>query len=150
MNGTYDRTSTRTNMTEAEHSMVKASSLLQEEGKRVAITAFTKEQCTNLERLLHLLSKKHKVLADARLEGRISVCTPDRLYMKQYDSLIVSACFGADKESRIGWDFGYAGICMGEAVPEAYVSIADRKTEKTYILTSLNVKDSRIICGGFQ
>ncbi len=145
MNGTYDRTATRTNMTEAEHSMVKAASLLQEEGKRVALTAFTKEQCTNLERLLHLLSKKNKVLAEAKLEGRISVCTPDRLYMKQYDSLVVSACFGADKEARIGWDFGYAGICMGEAVPEAYMSIADRKTEKTYILTSLNVKDSRII-----
>ncbi|MBO4951149.1 MAG: hypothetical protein J6E38_09090 [Clostridia bacterium] len=145
MTGTYDRTTTRTNMTEAEHSMVKASSLLQDGTKRVALTAFTKEQCTNLERLLHLLSKKNKVLAQARLEGRVAVCTPDRLYMKQYDSLVVSACFGADKEARIGWDFGYAGIGKDEPIPEAYLCIADRKTEKTYILTSLNVKDSRII-----
>lgn len=145
MNGTYDRTVTRTNMTEAEHSMVKAASLLQDTEKRVALTAFTKEQCTSLEKLLHLLSKKNKVLDEARTSGRISVCTPDRLYMKRYDSLVVCACFGADKEARIGWDFGYAGICADETVPEAYISIADRKTDKTYILTSLNVKDSRII-----
>lgn len=145
MNGTYDRTVTRTNMTEAEHSMVKATALLQDEGKTVALTAFTKEQCTCLEKLLNLLSKKNRVLDEARESGRISVCTPDRLYMKKYDSLVVCACFGADKEARIGWDFGYAGICKDEAVPEAYISIADRKTDKTYILTSLNVKDSRII-----
>ncbi len=145
MNGTYDRTTGRTNSTEAELSMVKATNLLQNPQERVAITAFTKEQCTNMEKLLHLLSKKNKVLADAKKDGRVSVCTPDRLYMKKYDSLVVSACFGADREARIGWDFGYAGLNGAEQVPEAYISIADRKTHKTYFLTSLNVKDSRVI-----
>lgn len=145
MNGTYDRTESRTNMTEAEHSMVKASSLLQDNEKKVALTAFTRQQCTALEKLMHLLSKKNKVLYDAMREGRISVATPDRLYMKEYDCLVVCSCFGADKDARIGWDFGYAGLCDIEAIPEVYVSIADRKTEKTYILTSLNVKDSKVL-----
>jgi len=145
MNGIYDRTSTRTNLTEAEHSMVKASNLLQNPSAKVALTAFTKEQCTSMERLLHIVSKKNAVIDAARREGRVSVCTPDRLYMKEYDSLVVCACFGADKDARIGWDFGYAGISLNEAVPEAYISIADRKTDKTYFLTSLNVKDSRVI-----
>lgn len=145
MNGTYDRTTGRTNATEAELSIVKATNLLQEPGVKIALTAFTKEQCTCMEKLLHVLSKKNKVLAEAKAEGRVSVCTPDRLYMKKYDSLVVSACFGADRDARIGWDFGYAGIGGMENVPEAYISIADRKTQKTYFLTSLNVKDSRII-----
>ena len=125
--------------------MVKATTLLQEPDRRVALTAFTKQQCTCLEKLLYLMSKKNKVLEEAIEKSRISVCTPDRLYMKEYDSLVVCSCFGADKDARIGWDFGYAGLCSSENVPEAYISIADRKTEKTYILTSLNIKDSRVI-----
>ncbi len=145
MNGIYDRTGSRTNRTEVELALVKATGLLQETQKKVAITAFTKEQCTAIERMIHMLSKKNKLLSEALSDGRLSVCTPDRLYMKQYDSLVVSACFGTDKDSRLGWDFGYAGRGASESIPEAYVSIADRKTEKTYFLTSMNVKDSRFI-----
>ena len=145
MNGTYERTCGRTNKTEAELAIVKATGLLQQEGKRVVITAFTKEQCTYLERLVCVLGKKNKIIDDARNEGRVSVCTPDRLYMKKYDSLVVCACFGADKDGRLGWDFGYGGRCSEEFIPEAYISISDRKTDKTYFLTSLNVKDARFM-----
>ena len=145
MNGTFERTTSRTNKTEAELALVKATGLLQDENSVVVITAFTKEQCTYLEKLMYILSKKNKILASALGENRVSICTPDRLYMKKYDSLVVCACFGADKDGRLGWDFGYAGRSSKESVPEAYVSIADRKTEKTYLLTSLNVKDSRFM-----
>ena len=145
MNGIYDRTGTRSNKTEAELSLVKATGILQDASKKVAVTAFTKEQCTDIEKLLHVITKKNKILADALNEGRISVCTPDRLYMKEYDSLIVSACIGADRDSRLGWDFGYAAISGGEKMPEGYLSICDRLTEKTFFLTSLNVKDARFL-----
>ena len=145
MNGIYDRTSSRTNKTEAELAMVKATGLLQDNTKRVALTAFTKEQCTSMEKLLHVITKKNKILSDALSEGRISVCTPDRLHMKEYDSLIVSACIGADKEARLGWDFGYAAISGSEKVPEGYMCICDKATEKTFFLTSLNVKDARFL-----
>lgn len=145
MNGIYDRTASRTNKTEAELSLVKATGLLQDNSKRVALTAFTKEQCTSIEKLLHVITKKNKVLSDAMAQGRISVCTPDRLYMKEYDSLIVSACIGADKEARLGWDFGYATVSGSEKVPEGYMCICDRATEKTFFLTSLNVKDARFL-----
>ena len=145
MNGIYDRTVSRTNKTETELSMVKATSLLQDGQTRVAITAFTKQQCTAMEKLMHVLSKKNKILFDAINEGRVFVCTPDRLYLKKYDSLVVSACFGCDKDGRFGWDFGYAGKTSNEPVPEAYYAISDRKTEKTFILTSLNAKDSKFM-----
>lgn len=145
MNGIYDRTVSRTNKTETELSMVKATSLLQDEGKRVALTAFTKQQCTAMEKLMHVLSKKNKILADAMNEGRVFICTPDRLYLKKYDSLVVSACFGIDKDGRFGWDFGYAGKTANEPVSDAYYAISDRKTEKTFILTSLNAKDSKFM-----
>lgn len=145
MNGIYDRTASRTNKTEIELALVKATALVQEPSKKVAMTAFTKEQCTGIERMINVLSKKNKLLSEALYEGRLSVCTPDRLYMKEYDSLVVSACFGTDRDARLGWDFGYAGKNSCESVPEAFVSIADKKTEKTYFLTSLNVKDSRLI-----
>ena len=145
MNGIYDRTASRTNRIEIEHALVKATALLQQSENKVAVTAFTKEQCTGIERMINVLSKKNKLLSDALAEGRLSVCTPDRLYMKEYDSLVVSACFGTDKDARLGWDFGYAGKNSSESVPEAFVSIADKKTEKTYFLTSLNVKDARLL-----
>lgn len=145
MNGTFERTEGRTNKTEAELAIVKATSLVQDETKSVVITAFTKEQCTAIEKHLHVFGKKNPVLLQAKNEGRVSVCTPDRLYMMQYDSLVVCACFGADKDGRVGWDFGYGGVRSDERIPEAYISIADRKTEKTYILTSLNVKDARFM-----
>ena len=145
MNGTFERTTGRTNKTESELSIVKAAEMLSDTSKKVAITAFTKEQCTAIEKLCFVLSRKNKVIGQALRESRLCVCTPDRLYMKKYDGLVVSACFGADKEARIGWDFGYAGVECGEKIPEAYISISDRITEKTVLLTSLNVKDSRAI-----
>ncbi len=145
MNGTFERTTGRTNKTEAELAMIKATDLVKDNGKTVAITAFTKEQCTAIARMSFVLSRKNREIAKAVSEGRISVCTPDRLYMKKYDYLVVSACFGVDRESRIGWDFGYAGLSAGENVPEAYISISDKLTEKTLFLTSLNIKDSRFI-----
>ncbi|MBP3579639.1 MAG: hypothetical protein J6K12_00155, partial [Clostridia bacterium] len=95
--------------------------------------------------MLHAVKKKNKILMEALEEGRICVCTPDRLYLKNYNCLVVSACFGLDKDGRIGWDFGYAGKVYNENIPEAYISICDKVTEKTYFLTSLNVKDSRLI-----
>lgn len=145
MNGTYERTVGRTNKTEAELAIVKATGLLQDENASIVITAFTKEQCTAVEKLVHVLCKKNKILDKAIKENRVSVCTPDRLYMKKYDSLVVCTCFGADKDGRIGWDFGYGAVTGGEAIPEAYISIADRLTEKTYILSSLNVRDARFM-----
>lgn len=145
MNGSYERTLGRTNKTEAELAIVKATGLLQDETKSVVITAFTKEQCTSIEKLVYILSKKNKILDKARSEGRVSVCTPDRLYMKKYNCLVVCTCFGADKDGRIGWDFGYGSVSGQRTIPEAYISIADRLTKKTYILSSLNVKDARFM-----
>lgn len=145
MNGTFERTTGRTNKTECELAIVKAANLLQDGEKCVVISAFTKEQCTLLQSQIYVLSKKNKTLSEALEGGRISVCTPDRLYMKKYDMLVVCACFASDKESRIGWDFGSCAIAKDEIIPEAYIALADRKTEKTYILTSLNAKDSRLI-----
>ena len=145
MNGIFDRTTGRINKTEAEQSITKCQELCCDKTKSVAITAFTKEQCSLIEKMLHIVKKKNKVLKEAVDGGRVCVCTPDRLYMRTYDSLVVSACFGQDKEGRIGWDFGYAGKTHNEEIPEAYISISDKVTEKTYFLTSLNVKDSRLI-----
>ncbi len=145
MNGTFDRTTGRINKTEAEHSLIKSAELCADKAKYVAITAFTKEQCTTIEKMLHVVKKKNKILRDALEEARLCVCTPDRLYMKNYNCLVVSACFGQDKDGRIGWDFGYAGKAYNEEIPEAYISISDKVTEKTYFLTSLNLKDSRLI-----
>ena len=145
MNGTFDRTTGRINKTEAELTLTKSSELCADKSKFVAVTAFTKEQCTLIEKMLHIVKKKNKVIREALEEGRLWVCTPDRLYMKNYNSLVVSACFGQDKDGRIGWDFGYAGKAYNEEIPEAYISIADKLTEKTYFLTSLNMKDSRLL-----
>lgn len=145
MNGTFDRTTGRTNKAEAELSLIKCAELCVDKNKFVAITAFTKEQCEAIDKMLHLVRKKNRILSEALNEERICVCTPDRLYMKKYNCLVVSACFGQDREGRIGWDFGYAGRAYNEEIPEAYISISDKLTEKTYFLTSLNVKDSRLI-----
>ena len=145
MNGIFERTTGRTNKSEAEQTLVKSAELCADKTRTVAITAFTKEQCMMIERMLHAVKKKNKILMEALEEGRICVCTPDRLYLKNYNCLVVSACFGLDKDGRIGWDFGYAGKVYNENIPEAYISICDKVTEKTYFLTSLNVKDSRLI-----
>ncbi len=145
MNGIFDRTDGRTNKTECELSMVKATEMLADKTKTVVITAFTKEQCSAIERLLHVIRRKNKTLSEAIDENRVSVCTPDRLFMKKYDGLVVCATFGADKDGRIGWDFGYAGVVREGKVPEAYISIADKKCERICILTSLNAKDTKFI-----
>ncbi len=145
MNGTFERTTGRVNKTEAEQSLIKSAELCADKTKSVAVTAFTKEQCTAIERMLVVVSCKNKILKEAVEEGRICVCTPDRLYMKNYNCLVVSACFGQDREGRIGWDFGYAGKSYNEEIPEAYISISDKAMEKMYFLTSLNVKDTRLI-----
>ncbi len=145
MNGTFERVTGRVNKTEAEQSLIKSAELCADKTKSVAVTAFTKEQCTAIQRMLEIVCRKNKILKEAVQEGRICVCTPDRLYMKNYNCLVVSACFGQDRDGRIGWDFGYAGKAFNEAIPEAYISISDKATEKTYFLTSLNVKDTRLI-----
>ncbi len=145
MNGTYDRTGTRTNKTEMELALVKATNLIQEGSSGVAITAFTKEQCSAIEKLMCVVCKKNKILDEARKDGKVCVCTPDRLYMKKYDSLVVSTCFGMDKDSRLGWDMGYGSVKICGNIPEGYLAINDRQTNKTIVLTSLNVKDSRLL-----
>lgn len=65
--------------------------------------------------------------------------------MKKYDCLVVSTCFGPDKEARLGWDMGYGSVKMNGSIPEGYLAINDRQTVKTIILTSLNLKDTRVL-----
>ncbi len=145
MNGTYDRTGTRTNKTEMELALVKATNLLQEGSGGVAITAFTKEQCSGLEKLMCVVCKKNKILDEANRAGKVHICTPDRLYMKKYDSLVVSTCFGPDKDARLGWDMGYGSVKLSGSIPEGYLAINDRQTTKTIVLSSLNVKDTKML-----
>ena len=83
MNGIFDRTTGRINKTEAEQTLTKSAELCVDKSKFVAITAFTKEQCTTIEKMLHIVKKKNRILRDAVAENRVCVCTPDRLYMKK-------------------------------------------------------------------
>jgi hypothetical protein len=82
MNGTFERTIGRINKTEAEHTITKSGELCADKTKSVAITAFTKEQCTLIEKMLHIVKKKNRIIKDAIDDGRLWVATPDRLYLK--------------------------------------------------------------------
>lgn len=146
MNGIFDRRGTRVNKTEAELAVSKITELLNLSPKSsVAVTAFTLSQCEYIQKLVHSMCKKNQVLGRAVSEGRVVFCTPDRLYLEKYDSIVVCACFGLDKEAKAGWDFGYAD-CVGKAnLPDVYLNISDKDFEKMYIITSLNEKTSKLL-----
>ncbi len=146
MNGIFDRKGNRINKTEAELVISKTTELLNLSPKTtVAVTAFTLPQCEYIEKLAHSMCKKNAVLSHAINEGKVVFSTPDRLYLKEYDCIVVSTCFGLDKDVKAGWDFGFAD-CVGKAnLADAYVSISDKNFEKMYLITSLNEKTSRLL-----
>ncbi len=143
MNGIFDRTLSRINKTEAELSLSKAVELLSASpDKTVAVTAFTKQQCEYIEKNAYILSRKHTVLMNSLNNNKLVISTLDKLCYEYYDSIVVSACIGPDKNAKIGWDFSDADCYDLSVFPQGLVSISDRAFEKMYIITSLNEKMS--------